>query len=240
MSGGVTQAVVLAGGKGTRLGGLTAETPKPLLPVAGRPFIEWVIGNLATEGVRRVVLSVGYRADAFETWLRGFPSELEIDLFVEDEPLGTGGALPLMVARLDAAFFVLNGDTIFDAPLAALAGLVAAPEYAGAVALRHLPDTSRYGRVVLSGERVTAFSEKTGAAPGLINGGIYALRRESLVGLGSPSSLEQDLLPSLAAAGTLAGLPADGFFIDIGVPQSYAEAQVSVPRWWSAKTATGR
>ena len=228
----IRQAVVLAGGRGTRLGSLTEDTPKPLLAVGGRPFLDWVVDNLARQGVSEVLLTVGYRADAFEPWQAGRTSGPVVSTFVEPEPLGTGGALPLLGTRLQERFFVLNGDTLFDAPLLPLGRLLDDRDVAAAVALRAVEDTGRYGRVRLVERTVTEFSEKSGAGPGLINGGVYALRRSAIEGLGSPSSIERDLLPHLAAHGALRGLPSDGFFIDIGVPETYAEAQERVPAWW--------
>ena len=232
MTGPIRQAVVLAGGRGTRLGALTSSTPKPLLSVGGRPFLDWVIANLARQGVEEVILTIGYRAEAFDAWNQNREKGVRVRTFVEESPLGTGGALPLVVAELDLAFFVLNGDTLFDAPLADLARLCNASDASCAIALRSVPDVARYGEVRLDGEVVSSFAEKGRAGPGLINGGIYALSREVVPKIGSPSSIERDVLPFLAADRSLVGLPSDGFFIDIGVPSAFEEAQTTVPAWW--------
>ena len=247
----IRQAVVLAGGFGTRLGSRTAQTPKPLLPVGDRPFLEWVIAHLGQHGVEEVILTIGYRAEAFEDRIAARSGAVAVRTFVEDEPLGTGGALPRLLDRLQDAFFVLNGDTLFDVPFQELGRLVSGSEGLsppsgarapstpagplGAVAVRSVRETSRYGRVTLDGDRVTAFAEKETAGPGLVNGGVYAFRRAAIDRLGSPASLEEDLLPALAAEGRLAGLPVDGFFIDIGVPSAYEEAQSTVPAWWEGR-----
>jgi NDP-sugar pyrophosphorylase family protein len=228
----IRQAVVLAGGMGTRLGPLTAHTPKPLLPVAGTPFLDWVLGGLETHGVSDVILAVGYRADAFDAWIGRAKTRASLRIFREEEPLGTGGALPRMADWLDDAFFVLNGDTLFDAPLEALGALLRSSGALGAVALREVTDTARYGSVHLEDDRVTGFSEKGGSGAGLINGGVYAFRRAVVERIGSPSSLETELLPGLAESGELVGLPAEGFFLDIGLPGTYEEAQTAVPEWW--------
>lgn len=211
---------------------------RSLLSVGGRPFLDWVLDNLGRHGVERVILTVGYRAEAFEEWIASRGDGVTVSTFVETEALGTGGALPLLADRLDPAFFVLNGDTLFDVPLPELGHLLLNSEDAGAVALRSVPDTSRYGRVQLDGARIVDFEEKGAEGPGLINGGVYALRREAITSLGSPSSIERDLLPGLAQRSSLTGLEADGFFIDIGVPHDFEEAQVRVPEWW-AETAGG-
>ena len=235
VSTGIEQAVLLVGGRGTRLGALTESVPKPMLPVAGRPFLDWLASNLARHGVRRLVLASGYRAEAFDGWS---PAGMEVRTFVEEEALGTGGALPLLRDWLDERFFVLNGDTLLDAPIAELGARLATSEALGAVALRSVADTSRYGRVRMDGGRIVDFAEKSAPGPGWINGGIYAFRREVLERIATPSNLESDLLPSLASEGLLLGLPSEGFFLDIGLPETYEEAQSAVPRWWAGTGVT--
>ena len=238
----IRQAVVLAGGLGTRLGELTEKQPKSLLPVGGRPFLEWLLDNLARQGVSNIVLAIGHQADAFSEWLARLESPLEIETFIESEPLGTGGALPLLRERLDQSFFVLNGDTLFDASLPRVGKTLLDSGKLGAVALRTVPDTARYGRVRLDGSNVVGFAEKSAqnneSGAGLINGGIYALRREAIDRLGTPSSIETELLPALVAEGALSGVVDEGFFIDIGLPETYERAQTSVPEWWQEKLAS--
>jgi NDP-sugar pyrophosphorylase family protein len=230
----IGQAVVLAGGRGTRLGGLTQSTPKPLLPVGGRPFIEWVLMNLARHNVKRVILAVGYRSEAFEKWQEGYDGAVEVTMFFEDEPLDTGGALTLMVGLLDDALFVLNGDTLFDVPFGELGLMLDHPSVGAAMALRSVPDAGRYGCVTIQEEKVTGFDEKRHGGPGLINGGVYALRRNVLTDRSAPLSIEIDLFPELVREDRLVGLPCAGFFTDIGVPESLREAQDSVPEWWAS------
>ena len=232
----IRQGVVLAGGRGSRLGELTSETPKPLLQVGARPFVEWLLENLARQGVERVVLTIGYRAEAFDVWLSGYAGGVEVSTFVEDEPLDTGGALTLIADRLDPTFFVLNGDTILDVDLADLGRRLDEQGADAAMALRHVDDAGRYGRVDVDEGRVRAFAEKAGEGGGWINGGVYALRRDVLDGRSPPLSIERDLLPELVQRGRVVALPCDGFFIDIGVPESLREARESVPRWWGMGT----
>lgn len=229
----LTQAVVLAGGLGTRLGELTRSTPKPLLPVGGRPFLEYLVWNLRRHGITRVVFCVGYLAERIvEHFGDGARFGVAIEYVVEREPAGTGGALLLARPRLEEEFLVLNGDTLCDLNYLDLGLLLKETGAAAAVALRHVPDAQRYGRVCLEGSLVTGFEEKGAGGPGLVSGGVYALRRAALEGLpGVPASLERDLFPALAAAGSLAGRVYGGFFLDIGVPESLREAQAAVPRW---------
>jgi NDP-sugar pyrophosphorylase family protein len=236
MGPGVRQAVVLVGGRGTRLGSLTEHTPKPLLPVSGMPFLDWLAAALEAEGVEEMVLASGFRSDALSAWTRRAKTDLRIRNFIEVEPLGTGGALPLMKEWLDDVFVVVNGDSLLDVPIPDLHSLLLSSGADAAVALRFVEDVSRYGSVTLEGDRIAGFGEKTASGPGWINGGVYVFRRSVLEDLASPSSLESDLLPMLAERGQLAGLECDGFFIDIGLPETLAAAQKSVPEWWWTKT----
>jgi D-glycero-D-manno-heptose 1,7-bisphosphate phosphatase len=238
----IRQAVVLAGGLGIRLRALTEKQPKPLLPVAGRPFLEWLLDNLSSQGVANVVLAIGHGADVFSQWLERLESPMKVETFIESEPLGTGGALPLMRDQLEQSFFLLNGDTMFDASLASLERALLDSGTLAAVALRSVPDTARYGRVTLDGSKVVGFAEKRAqnseSREGLTNGGIYAFRQEAIGRLGTPSSIETELLPALVLEGALSGVVDEGFFVDIGLPETYSQAQTSVPEWWQEKLAS--
>lgn len=230
----VSQALILAGGRGTRLGALTESCPKPILPVAGRPFLDYLISRLARLGIDDVILSTGYHAPRVREALPEGPLlGVRIRHSVEAEPAGTGGAVALAGPLLSDRFIVLNGDTLFDVDVQVLAALLAQhPEAEAAVALREVDDVGRYGRVTLDGNRITAFAEKSGRGRGLINGGVYCLRKVALQRLpAGPSSLEQDFFPARAAEGRLCGCPFSGYFIDIGVPETLARAQRELPAW---------
>lgn len=221
------QCAILAGGAGTRLGDLTRDTPKPMLPVAGKPFLEHLIVKAAGHGFDRVLLLAGHHAGVIEAWLAesGLAQRLgvEIGLSMEPAPLGTGGALVHARDRLDDAFLLVNGDTWFDFDWAELA---VAGSHPAMLALKPVSAADRYETVVLEDERVTRFAPRTGeAAPGLINGGVYRLTRSIIPETAGPLSLESALLPRLAEAGRLGGRAFEGPFIDIGVPASYAAAQ---------------
>lgn len=226
------QAVILAGGFGTRLGELTARTPKPLLPVGGRPFLEYVVWNLRRHGIGKILFSVGYLAEQIVGHFGdGSNYGVSIDYVIEREPAGTGGALLLAAQKLDEVFLVINGDTLFDLNYLDLALSLERNLALAAVALRFVPDAGRYGEVYLDGELIKGFSEKSKYGPGLVNGGVYVMRRDALVRLPRiPCSLECDLFPALAVEGELAGKSYNGFFIDIGLPESLREANLLVPR----------
>lgn len=228
----IEQACILAGGRGTRLGELTKNTPKPLLLVAGSPFLGYVLWNLKRHGIRRVVLSVGYLANQFQAVL-GDGARLGLDLsyVVEETPLGTGGGLKLSADRFEDEFLVLNGDTIFDINYLELALKLSGGNLA-AMALRHVDDASRYGRVQMVSGQVLDFVEKSASGPGVISGGVYALKKEALDYLPEGrSSIEQGMFPLLARSGKLAGQAFSGFFLDIGLPETYHEAQKLLPEW---------
>jgi D-glycero-D-manno-heptose 1,7-bisphosphate phosphatase len=236
----VTQAVVLAGGRGTRLGPITEAIPKPLLPVGGCPFLDYQLWFLRKSGVTGIVMCVGYLSELVVARYRiAPPFGLNVTFSHETAPAGTGGALALARAHLDETFFVLNGDTILDLDLGALASALAADtESLGAVALREAPDTGRYGRVTMEGDRIAGFAEKSDGGPGLINGGVYCLRRSALDLLPpATSSLEKDLFPRLAAERRLLGKVCDGYFIDIGLPQTLERAETELPAWIRARNA---
>lgn len=231
----IRQAAILCGGLGTRLGALTAQTPKPLLPVAGEPFLDLLLFELGRHGVRRVLLLAGFAADRiveYATMTRiGARFGIEIEVSVEPERAGTGGAVWHARDRLDPQFFLLNGDSWFDVNVLRLAAeLAAEPSAIAAIAVRELADASRYGTVAIERGRVSRFGARPQCpGPGLVNGGAYVCRRALLDRLAPCCSLEADAFPQLAADGLLLGVRFDGYFIDIGVPQSYAAAQHEVP-----------
>jgi len=226
------QALILAGGRGTRLGPLTSNVPKPMLPVAGKPFLEHLIRNLCRYGIDRIVLSVGYLADAFESHFgNGRSLGVSITYSRETSLLGTGGGVRHALPLLEDAFLVLNGDTLFDCNFLDLT-LLLKPNVLAVLALRHAHNISRYGSVGLDGDMVVEFSEKVQAEEGFINAGVYALTRQAITLLPEgASSLETDLFPTLAAQGTLAARAYRGFFIDIGLPETLNIATHAIPEW---------
>ena len=231
----IEQALILCGGLGTRLGALTARTPKPLLPVGGAPFLDVLLFELGRHGVKRVLLLAGFAAPRILDYVASTPLKarfgLEIEVSVEPERAGTGGAIWHARDRLDDLFFILNGDSWFDLNLLELAGLTTRePSAIGAIALRQLADASRYGVGEIEQGWLTRFHGRP-LHPGsaLVSAGVYAFRRALIDDLGPRCSLEEDVLPLLALRRKLLGMPFDGYFIDIGVPDSLARAQREVP-----------
>lgn len=231
------QAIILAGGKATRLGQIARDTPKPLLTIADRPFIEYVISHCKRYGVRDFIVLVGPHKEKFSAALGdGQRLGVSIELVSEPDPAGTGGALNYVKDRLAETFLMLNGDSFFDADLVKLVrgGPVAASgssEWLGTVAVRGVDDTGRYGRIELDDGVITEFGEKSRSGAGVINGGIYHLSRHILDAIGAPPvSIERDIFPRLARGGHLRGTILDGNFIDIGIPDDLCRAKEVISR----------
>jgi len=228
----IREAVILAGGLGTRLRGLVPDVPKPMAPVAGRPFLEYLLGRLAAAGVERAVLSVGHKAEVIVGHFGGRFRGVTLDYAHEAEPLGTGGATARALARCHhSPVLVLNGDSFLDLPWADLAAAWRAHQLPVIVG-RAVDDCTRYGRLVSHDGRVVAFAEKDGAGgPGVINAGAYLLPRDFLAARpeSGPYSLERDVLAPAVERHPVRLLVATGYFIDIGVPDDYLRAQTELP-----------
>lgn len=243
MSAPIRQAVVLVGGLGTRLGSLTHATPKPLLHVAGRPFLETLILWLARAGVEDVILSTGYLAGAFELfladghasgrWVGPEGKPVVVRESRESKPLGTGGALAILRGKLDQRFFLINGDSFFACDLIAVASKAEAlPLGHAVITTRAVPDARRFGRVeTAAAGRVSGFREKGSAGPGVINAGVTVLSGDIVDRISAlPCSIETEIYPALAEEGLLHAVEQEGYFIDIGLPETYSEAQITLPR----------
>ena len=221
------EAVILAGGLGTRLRSVVSEVPKCMAPVDGKPFLQYMLEWMSRFDVSHVVLSVGYLREVIFAFIDSREWPFEISYAVEEEPLGTGGGIRLALTKCrEDRVIVLNGDTFFNVDLKALT--FAAPV---TLALKPMRDFDRYGAVDLAGGLVTGFHEKTACTEGLINGGVYALVRSRLDLAFYPGrfSFEKDLLEPLAAARLVAGQVQEGYFIDIGIPEDYTRAQRELP-----------
>ena len=229
------KAVVLVGGEGTRLRPLTATTPKQMLPIAGRPMIERVLGHLARHGIDEVVLSLGYRPDRFiEAYPDGYCAGVRLVYAVEPQPLDTAGAVAFAAryAAIDERFVVVNGDVLSSLDLTALLAFHAERKALATIALTPVEDPSRYG-VVTTDEagRVLAFVEKppAGQAPSnLINAGVYVFEPEVLdrIPAGGRVSMEHETFPGLVAEEALYALASDADWVDAGTPATYIEANL--------------
>ena len=226
------QAIVLAGGLGTRLRGVVPNLPKPLAPVSGRPFLAIVLEQLRSQGFSLAVLSVGFRHELIRQAFGERFGGLAIDYAVEDWPLGTGGAIRLAAhACSEPDVFVLNGDSYADLDFADMQARHCEAHVPLTVCAVEVPDAARYGRILVRDDRITGFSEKGAAGPGLINAGIYLMRRNllELPELPEVFSFERDVLETRLADLRPLAYQTRGRFIDIGVPEDYARAQGMFP-----------
>jgi len=225
-------AIVLCGGRGSRLASVVSDLPKPLAPVADRPFLDYVLDYLRRSGrVSRVILATGYLAEQINTHFGNEYAGMPLVYSQEDKPLGTGGAILLAMRRfsIDSPFLILNGDSFVDVDLAALERSIVNTHFSFAMSLFRVADTARFGTVVCDEERVTRFGEKTGGTePGLINAGVYIVRPQAFADwsqIGGMLSLEQVILPALVGRGAVTGVESGTRFIDIGIPATYAAAE---------------
>lgn len=222
------EAIVLAGGLGTRLRGVVDDVPKPLAPVAGRPFLAWVLDALAVQGLRRVVLAIGYRGEQVEAELGKRWRDISLEYSREPQPLGTGGAIALAMRRIAGeACFVLNGDTWLALDYARFESATRTQGARLGVALAEVPDVARYGAVRVACGRITGFVEKGASGQGFVNAGVYCVARSLLEGCpdGRAFSFEHEVLLPAVAREAVAAFTDTADFIDIGVPEDYRRAQ---------------
>ena len=228
------EAIVLAGGEGRRLRPVIHDLPKPMADVAGRPFLSWLMSRLNRQGVGRVILSVGYKAETIQDYFGVHFQDLEIAYSVEKEPLGTGGAIKLALEQAtQAQVIVMNGDTFTGLDLR---DFVTRFESSGtdlAVAVTHLIDVGRYGAVIIDekSDKILGFEEKQRSSAGYINAGVYCVRPDLFMRYGMPLkfSFERDFLAERLAELRPVAFKETRGFIDIGVPEDYSLAQTVVP-----------
>ena len=227
------EAIILAGGLGSRLRATVPDLPKPMAPIHGRPFLEYLLDYWVGQGVNRFVLSVGYKRDIIEEHFATRYKGTEVDYAVEDQPLGTGGGLLLALKHLrrTGPFLIMNGDTFFEVDLAPMRHYHQERRAELTIALREVEANSRYGGVGIDNEgKITTFDNRERRRDGaLINGGVYLAEKSAFAGMApesdAPVSIEDQLYPRMLAEGRrMYGFPSSGRFIDIGVPEDYQRA----------------
>lgn len=223
------EAIVLAGGFGTRLAHVVPDVCKPMAPVAGRPFLRFIMDQLAAAGIEHAVVADGYRREQIENFFGVGYRGMDIIYSPEETPLFTGGAVKQALSRCEGDWvFVMNGDTWLDIDFAAMeAAAEGAPEGVKAVvAVKRMRNFKRYGTVDVDAEgTITAFHEKRPCADGLINAGVYLVRRDALEAMPAKFSLESDWFERVVTDGALRACVCEDGFIDIGVPEDYERAQ---------------
>jgi len=224
------EALILAGGRGTRLRSVVKDRPKPMASVSGRPFLEWLLLSLRAQGVYRVILCTGHMGEMVEAYFgEGHSWDMEVQYSRDPEPLGTAGAVRHALSRVRGdRFLVLNGDSYCRADLSRLAQVHVSRRASATVWLVRVDDCRRYGSVVIGEDcAVRGFQEKpSDQRASLINAGLYLLEREIVTTIpeGRAVSLETEVFPQLVGRGLYAVI-GKGPFLDIGTPEAYASAE---------------
>lgn len=219
------QALILAGGLGTRLRNVVKDRPKPMAPVNGKPFLEYQLAFLKKNGIRDIVLSTGYMSEKIEGYFdSGKTHGVSITYVKEKESLGTGGAIKNAVNMLEKQFIVLNGDSLFLIDITLMIDFHKKHGADITLALAKVKDKSRYGSVEVDNNlQIKRFSEKEESSSELINGGIYLFEKQNIAWDQFPSkfSIEKDFFPQLVVKNKIFAFVSDSYFIDIGTVQDY-------------------
>jgi D-glycero-alpha-D-manno-heptose 1-phosphate guanylyltransferase len=229
----ITEAIVLAGGLGTRLKSVVADLPKSLAPIAGRPFLAYLLDYAKREGIEKFIFALGYKSEQLEDFVKKYLPETSFVFSVEQEPLGTGGAIHKackLVSTNNA--IVLNADTFFGVSFSQLFSKHEQYGTECTLALKPMKKFDRYGIVEIDKKNVvTGFKEKSFQQEGLINGGVYALKTRTFLLKSFPAvfSFEKDYLEKYCTKENIHGFVSDAYFIDIGIPEDYQRAQKELP-----------
>lgn len=218
------KALILSGGQGERLEPIIKDIPKPMAPIAGKPFLEYLILQLVKQGITDIIISIGYKGDIIKSYFEdGRKWCAKIEYSEETDPLDTGGAIKKAIKLItDEQFIVMNGDSFFEISFNNLVSYHSLKKARATLALLSINNTDRYGRIVINNNgEVTKFIEKGCSGAGLINGGVYILNHSIFNNIPNGKvSLENEILTFMANNG-LYGLEVKGFFVDIGIPEDY-------------------
>ena len=224
----ITEAIILAGGLGTRLQPVVSELPKCLAPVGGRPFLSYLLNSSKKQGINKFIFALGHKSDQIESFVKKTLPEGTFVFSKEEEPLGTGGAI-YKACRVAAGpnVMILNADTFFGIVYSNLTIVHELRKADCTLALKPMQAFDRYGAVEVERQVVTGFGEKKYHKAGLINGGVYALSVASFLQKSFPAnfSFERDYLEKNYRSGKILALVSDAYFIDIGIPEDYQRAQ---------------
>jgi len=230
------EAIVLAGGFGTRLKSIVDDAPKSMAQVNGHPFLEYLLNYLTGQGIRKVILSVGYKNEQIRDYFKDHFKGMQICYAIEDEPLGTGGGIRNAFLQVEGDMaFTMNGDSLFRLDFNAMRKLHASSEADITIALRYNQDTDRYGTVNIDDKKkITGFIEKIeGSGSGYINGGVYLINRSFFERQNFPVkfSMEKDCFERYCKEAKIYGYLSHGYFLDIGIPEDYLKAQDEFKRF---------
>ncbi|MBY0346872.1 MAG: nucleotidyltransferase family protein [Hydrotalea flava] len=228
----MNEAIILAGGIGTRLKSAVPDLPKCMAPVNGKPFIAYIIAHLQQQGINRFIFSLGYKHQYFTEYLQQHLSAESYTIVTEQEPLGTGGAIQLACSVVQSEnVLVTNGDTLYTIQFATFMQFHLNKKAACGLCLKPMEHFDRYGAVTINeNNEIIAFHEKKHTEKGLINGGVYLLNVHRFLANKLPEkfSFEKDYLEQKTGKSELFGYVQDEYFIDIGIPDDYLKAQAEL------------
>ncbi|MFQ5604012.1 MAG: nucleotidyltransferase family protein [bacterium] len=226
--------IILAGGLGTRLQTAVADLPKPLAPVNGQPFLNYLLNHLRRAGIKRVVLATGHLHHKIEDYYGTSYHDLEIDYSMESEPLGTGGGIRKALTQTTTdEVLILNGDSFFDFDLQTIWRVHKLQQADLTIALKPMQNIARYGIVRTESSRVISFEEKKPVEFGYINTGVYLAQKNLFDGFNLPQnfSIEADFLKKYTRELQIHACISNAYFIDIGIPEDYEKAQIEMRRY---------
>ena len=222
------EAIILAGGKGTRLRSVVSDIPKPMAPIGGKPFLSYILKYLKRWGISHIILSVGYKYEAIKDYFGDNYDGINISYCIEEYPLGTGGAIKkaLSMANEDNVF-IINGDTYFDADMNDLFDYHIKKKSDLTIAIKPIEKCERYGSVLVEDGRITGFTEKEYREKAFINAGVYIIKKSLLDNfiLDEKFSIEDDFFSRYYKELNFFAQIQDKYFIDIGIPEDYEQAQ---------------
>jgi D-glycero-alpha-D-manno-heptose 1-phosphate guanylyltransferase len=222
------EAIILAGGFGTRIQSVISDVPKPMAPVCGKPFLHYILQNLVQQKIERIILAVGYKHEVIINYFGNKFQTADLIYSVEDEPLGTGGGIRKAVEKaVGERVLIINGDTYFDLSFNELDQFHSNGNFDLTMCLKPMEHFDRYGNVTVDQNKVTGMKEKQSCDSGLINGGVYLINREiiEIFPAGSKFSFEKDFLEKEVNRLKFGAFISDKYFIDIGIPDDYEKAQ---------------
>lgn len=229
----IREAIILAGGMGTRLREALPGLPKCMAPVNNIPFIDYLISYLLNRGIEHFIFALGHLHESIEEHIQKAYPALNVSFSVESQPLGTGGALLLACRQTtEKDVLVMNGDTLYAIDTETLSSFHHQHRALCTLALKPMKDFDRYGVVETDKDgHIRSFLEKKPYKSGMINGGVYAIHVPAFLALGLPEkcSFEKDFLERYSGSEKMMGLPDEGYFIDIGIPEDYRRANTELP-----------
>ncbi len=231
----VREAIILAGGFGTRLSSVVEDVPKPMAPVLGKPFLHYLFQQLAQADITRVILAIHHKREAITKYFGNHYLGIDVEYSIEEQALGTGGGIRQALTKCEGnEALVLNGDSLIDLDLILFMAKFNESKKPMSMALRYMDDVARYGAVEAEDNVLTAFKEKgEKKGSGYINSGVYLIRRKYFLE-NTPQgnfSMETEFLEPTSKLGVIHTFPSNDYFIDIGIPSDYERAQDEFKRF---------